>query len=101
MWELAGPWFFDLCTDVPYAIGVDGLMSVHTLTLPDKRPSPSRAGSRLALLVHQGSDHTQPYPTLVIRDRAPRFSTALRLGVTDDVVRPLGQDGRSVGSDSP
>lgn len=62
-----------LWTDVPYAIRNDGSSSVRTLTLPDKRPPLSRRGSRLAILVHQGSDPTQPYPTLVIRDRAPRF----------------------------
>jgi hypothetical protein len=27
-------------------------------------------GSRIAILIHQGSDPTQPYPTLVIRQSA-------------------------------
>jgi hypothetical protein len=45
-------------------------------------------GSRLAILVYQGSDPTQPYPTLVIRQSA---TLSLRLCATrlDDVVRPL------------
>src|SRR6516165_9582147 len=55
----------------------------------DQVPPLSRQGSRLAILVYQGSDPTQPYPTLVIRDRAPRFSTASRLGDRFDVVRSL------------
>src|SRR5262249_37306022 len=55
----------------------------------DQGPPLSHQGSRLAILVHQGSDPTQPYPTSVIRDRAPRFSTASRLGDGYDVVRPL------------
>ena len=45
-------------------------------------------GSRLAILVYQGSDPTQPYPTLVIRQSA---TLSLRLFAydIDDVVRPL------------
>ena len=68
--------------------------------VPDKWPPLSASRSPLAILVYQGSDPTQPYPTLVIRDRAPRFSTAFRLG---DVTTLFGlrQDGRSVRSDSP
>ena len=67
----------------------------------DQKPPLSRAGSRLAILVHQGSDPTQPYPTLVIRDRAPHFCHGF---APMDMLRryPVPrQDGRSVGSASP
>jgi hypothetical protein len=38
------------------------------------------SGSRLAILVHQGRNPTQPYPTFVIRTARHAFSSALRLG---------------------
>ena len=57
-------------------------------TVKDKRPPLSRQGSRLAILVYQGSDPTQPYPTLVIRQSAT-LSLRLFAWDMDDVVRPL------------
>ena len=79
----------DLCTDVPYPRRAGGFYRCRLMANSDQEPPLSHQGSRLAILVYQGSDPTQPYPTLVIRDRAPRFSTALRLGDRYDVVRPL------------
>jgi hypothetical protein len=57
-------------------------------TVKDKRPPLSCQGSRLAILVYQGSDPTQPYQTLVIRQSA---TLSLRLCAYDfdDVVGPL------------
>src|SRR6266478_6641291 len=89
MWELAGRGFGSGVRTLLYPAEPAGFTDVVSMTITDKEPPLSRRGSRLAILVHQGSDPTQPYPTLVIRDRAPRFSTALRLGVRYDVVRPL------------
>jgi hypothetical protein len=92
---------WDLCTDDPYPRRAGGFYRCRLMADSDQEPPLSRQGSRLAILVHQGSDPTQPYPTLVIRDRAPRFSTASRLGVRSDVVWPTGRDGHSVGSAPP
>jgi len=78
-----------LCTDDPCPRLAGGFYRSRLMANSDQEPPLSRQGSRLAILVYQGSDPTQPYPTLVIRDRAPRFSTALRLGDRFDVVRPL------------
>ena len=69
-------------------------------TVTDKRPPLSRQGSRLAILVYQGSDPTQPYPTLVIRQSATLSVRLFALDI-DDVVRPLGRDRCYVGSASP
>ena len=46
------------------------LFTDRLATGTDKRPPLSCQGSRLAILVYQGSDPTQPYPTLVIRQSA-------------------------------
>src|SRR5271165_6422674 len=61
----------------PRPAKVAGFTVVSFATIADKRPPLSRYGSRLAILVYQGSDPTQPYPTLVIRDRAPHFLSRL------------------------
>ena len=66
-----------------------------------KKPPLSHRGSRLATLVYQGSDPTQPYPTLVIRDRAPHFRTAFRHTTLQRRCSATRQDGRPVRSDSP
>ena len=85
----------------PDPAGQAGFTSVVSATVTNKRPPLSRIGSRFATLVHQGSDPTQPYPTWVIRDRAPH----LRQGFAPlDMLRrcPVPhRDGRSVGSASP
>ena len=50
------------------------------MTNSDKEPPLSRQGSRLAILVYQGSDPTQPYPTLVIRQSATLSPRLFALG---------------------
>jgi hypothetical protein len=91
----------NLCTDDPHARRAGGSYRCRSMANSDQEPPLSRRGSRLAILVHQGSDPTQPYPTWVIRDRAPRFFHGFS---------PWGQirrcsaprpDGHSVGSASP
>jgi hypothetical protein len=79
----------DLRADDPRARRKGGFYKCRSMANPYQVPPLSLRRSRLAILVYQGSDPTQPYPTLVIRDRAPRFPTALRLGDRYDVVRPL------------
>jgi hypothetical protein len=58
------------------------------MTVKDKGSPLSRQGSRLAILVYQGSDPTQPYPTLVIRQSATLLLRLFALDM-DDVVGPL------------
>jgi hypothetical protein len=83
------PGFKNLSANVPLTPQDSGVLFTHHLsTLKNKRPSLSRQGSRLAILVYQGSDPTQPYPTLVIRQSAT-LSLRLFASDTDDVVRPL------------
>ena len=66
-----------------------------------KKPPLPHRGSRLATLVYQGRDPTQPYPTLVIRDRAPHFRTAFRHTTIQRRCSATRQDGRFVRSYSP
>ena len=63
----------DLCADVPRARRAGGFDRCHLMANSDQEPPLSHRGSHLVILVHQGSDPTQPYPTSVIRDRASRF----------------------------
>ena len=63
----------DLCADVPRARRAGGFDKCHLMANSDQEPPLSHQGSHLVILVHQGSDPTQPYPTSVIRDRASRF----------------------------
>src|SRR6516165_5758907 len=71
--ELGGKRAADLWTDDPWPGRAGGFYRCRLLAITNQEPPLSRQGSRLAILVYQGSDPTQPYPTLVIRDRAPRF----------------------------
>ena len=80
MWELAGAGVLSYARTFPMPSLPGGFVSVRTLTMPGQGPPLSRPGSRLAILVYQGSDPTQPYPTLVIRDRASRFRRLCALG---------------------
>ncbi len=68
------------------------MQTIRLATTIRKRPPLSRQGSRRAILVYQGSNPTQPYQTLAIRQSDTR---SLRLCAydTDDVVRPLARIG--------
>ena len=70
MWELDGRAFFDLCADGPYSAGVAVFCGAVRTVIQSQGPPLSWLGSRLAILVYQGSDPKQPYPTLVIRQSA-------------------------------
>ena len=75
--------------------------SCRLMASADKEPPLSRQGSRLAILVYQGSDPTQPYPTLVIRAERHTFP---RLCAYGDMIRRCSAprpDGHYVGSASP
>ena len=71
MWELAERRGFDLCTYVPYAAAAGGFLhGAVTTVMSGQRPPLPWSGSHFAILIYQGSDPTQPYPTLVIRQSA-------------------------------
>ena len=87
MWELVEWEFLNLCTDDPYPAHRAAFTGAVTTVLPGQGPPLSGSGSRLAILVPQGSDPTPPYPTLVIRQSAT-LSDGFAPGRCFDVVRP-------------
>jgi hypothetical protein len=91
----------DLRADIPRPRRTGGFYRCRSMAIPDQVPPLSTRGSRLAILVHQGSDPTQPYPTSVIRDRAPRFADGFAPRGQIRRCPAPGQDGHPVGSASP
>ena len=69
----------------PHATNSGVMYTVRLTTVMGKRPPLSCQGSRLAILVYQGSDPTQPYQTLVIRQSATLSLRLFALDI-DDVV---------------
>ena len=88
MWELAGHAKRERGTYVPYSAKLAVCSVVDTCAGSGQGTTSVTYGSRLAILVYQGSDPTQPYPTLVIRQSAT-LSLRLHAMRLDDVVRPL------------
>src|SRR5438132_1162865 len=62
--------FCKLYTDVPYLANRAICSHVNTAVTSHPGPPLSIQGPRLAILKYQGSDPTQPYPTLVVRQSA-------------------------------
>ena len=58
------------CTDGPYPAELAACSFVHMEAVGRQGPPLSTKGPRLAILKYQGSDHTQPYPTFVVRQSA-------------------------------
>src|SRR5262249_25835830 len=101
MWKLAGREFRIYVRTLPVSAEPADLTNVVARAIRDKGPPRSQRGSRLAILVHQGSDPTQPYPTSVIRDRAPRFFHGFAPWGQIRRCSALRPDGHSVRSASP
>jgi hypothetical protein len=70
MGEIGRERFWNLCTDVPYLANLTICSHVNTAVTSHPGPPLSIQGPRLAILKYQGSDPTQPYPTLVVRQSA-------------------------------